>query len=108
MHRSKIRPMQMFCKEIIKMSDFFNLIYDAALNYKNKILTNDSEYRELISKINILSDRYKELELTEEQRQIIDEMIHTGDLLNEKEMQAIYKKGILHCAEILKELRLLE
>lgn len=90
------------------MSEFFNLIYDAALNNKNKILTNDSEYRELISKINILSDRYKELELTEEQRKIIDEMIHTGDLLNEKEMQAVYKKGILHCAEILKELKLLE
>ena len=90
------------------MSEFFNLIYDAALNNKNKILTNDSEYRELMNKINTLSDKYEKLELTEAQREIVDEMIHTGDLLNEKEMQAIYKKGILHCAEILRELRLLE
>lgn len=89
------------------MSDFFNLIYDAALNDKIKLLTNDSKYRELINKINILSDKYKELELTQEQRQIIDELIQTGDLLNEMEMQVIYKKGILHCAEILKELKLL-
>lgn len=90
------------------MCDFFSLIYDAALNDKTKLLTNDSEYRELINKINILSDRYKELELSQEQRQIIDDLIHTGDLLNEMEMQVIYKKGILHCAEILKELKLLE
>lgn len=90
------------------MSEFFDLIYDAALNSKNEILTDDEEYKELMNTINTLSDRYKGLDLTQEQRQIIDEMIHTGDLLNDKEMQAIYKKGILNCAELLKDLRLLQ
>lgn len=90
------------------MSEFFDLIYDAALNSKNEILTDDEEYKELMNTINTLSDKYKGLDLTQEQRQIIDEMIHTGDLLNDKEMQAIYKKGILNCAELLKDLRLLQ
>lgn len=54
-----------------------------------------------------MSDTYKTLELTTEQRQIVDNLIHTEDLIHEKEMQAIYKKGILNCAEILKDLRLL-
>lgn len=90
------------------MSEFFDLIYDAALNSKNEILTDDEEYKELMNTINTLSDKYKRLDLTQEQRQIIDEMIHTGDLLNDKEMQAIYKKGILNCAELLKDLRLLQ
>lgn len=45
--------------------------------------------------------------MTEEQRQIIDELIYIEDQIHEKEMQAIYKMGILNCAEILQELRLL-
>lgn len=90
------------------MSEFFDLIYDAALNSKNEILTDDKEYKELMDSINTLSDKYKELDLTQEQRQIIDEMIHTGDLLNDKEMQAIYKKGILNSTELLKDLKLLQ
>lgn len=90
------------------MSEFWDILYDAALNDRTQLLTNDCEYQELMNEVNMLSDKYKELELTQEQRKIIDDMINTGDLLNEKEMQAIYKKGILHCAEILKELKLLE
>lgn len=89
------------------MSDFFNLIYDAALDHKTDLLTDDDEYQNLIEQITILSDEYKTLELTTEQRQIIDELIHTEDLIHEMEMQAIYKKGLLNCAEILKDLRLL-
>ncbi len=90
------------------MSEFFDLIYDSALNSKNKILTDDKEYKELMLTINTLSDKYQELDLTQEQREVIDEMMHTGDLLNGKEMQAIYKKGILNCAELLKDLKLLK
>ena len=59
-------------------------------------------------RINKLSDEYKQLDLTQEQRQVIDQMIQVEDMLNEKEMQAIYKKGILNCAEILKDLKLLK
>ncbi len=77
------------------MSEFFDLIYDVALNSRNEILTNDEEYKELMVRINKLSDEYKQLDLTQEQRQVIDQMIQVEDMLNEKEMQAIYKKGIL-------------
>jgi proline dehydrogenase len=90
------------------MSEFFDLIYDVALNSRNEILTNDEEYKELMVRINKLSDEYKQLDLTQEQRQVIDQMIQVEDMLNEKEMQAIYKKGILNCAEILKDLKLLK
>ena len=90
------------------MSEFFDLIYDVALNSRNEILTNAEEYKELMVRINKLSDEYKQLDLTQEQRQVIDQMIQVEDMLNEKEMQAIYKKGILNCAEILKDLKLLK
>ena len=90
------------------MSEFFDLTYDVALNSRNEILTNDEEYKELMVRINKLSDEYKQLDLTQEQRQVIDQMIQVEDMLNEKEMQAIYKKGILNCAEILKDLKLLK
>lgn len=90
------------------MSEFFDLIYDVALNSRNEILTNDEEYKELMVRINKLSDEYKQLDLTQEQRQVIDQIIQVEDMLNEKEMQAIYKKGILNCAEILKDLKLLK
>jgi len=90
------------------MSEFFDLIYEAALTSKNEILTDDNEYQDLMKKATKLSTDYKNLALTEEQRQVIDDLIQTGDILNEKEMQAIYKKGILNCAEIFKDLRLLE
>lgn len=90
------------------MSEFFDLIYDVALNSRHEILTNDEEYKELMVRINKLSDEYKQLDLTQEQRQVIDQMIQVEDMLNEKEMQAIYKKGILNCAEILKDLKLLK
>lgn len=89
------------------MSEFFELIYDVALEHKNALLTDDEEYQSLMEQVTNLSDKYKTLELTTEQRQIVDELIHTEDLIHEKEMQAIYKKGILNCAEILKDLRLL-
>ena len=90
------------------MSDFFELIYDAALDQKNELLTDDTEYKRLMEQVTDLSDEYKTLSLTTEQRQIVDELIHTEDLIHEKEMQAIYKKGILNCAEILKDLQLLQ
>ncbi len=90
------------------MSEFFDLIYDVALNSRNEILTNDEEYKELMVRINKLSDEYKQLDLTQEQRQVIDQIIQVEDMLNEKEMQTIYKKGILNCAEILKDLKLLK
>lgn len=89
------------------MSEFFELIYDAALDQKNELLTDDDEYQNLMEQVTNLSDTYKTLELTTEQRHIVDNLIHTEDLIHEKEMQAIYKKGILNCAEILKDLRLL-
>lgn len=90
------------------MSDFFNLIYDAALDHKTELLTDDEEYQNLMDQVTHLSGQYKSLELTVEQRQLIDDLIHIEDLIHEKEMQAIYKKGILNCAEILKDLRLLQ
>ncbi len=90
------------------MSEFFDLIYDVALNSRNEILTNDEEYKELMVRINKLSDEYKQLDLTQEQRQVIDQIIQVEDMLNEKEMQTIYKKGILNCSEILKDLKLLK
>lgn len=90
------------------MSDFFNLIYDAALDHKTELLTDDEEYQSLMEQVTHLSGQYKSLELTAEQRQLIDDLIHIEDLIHEKEMQAIYKKGILNCAEILKDLRLLQ
>ena len=90
------------------MSNFFELIYDAALTSRNEILTNDNEYQNLMKQLTDLSEEYKKLELTDAQRGIIDEMIHTEDLINEKEMQAIYKKGLLNCMDILKALNLIE
>lgn len=90
------------------MGEFFELIYNAALDHKNDLLTDDDEYQNLIEQVTHLSDEYKTLELTSEQREIIDELIHTEDLIHEMEMQAIYKKGLLNCAEILKDLRLLK
>ena len=90
------------------MSDFFELIYDAALDQKNELLTDDTEYKRLMEQVTDLSDEYKTLSLTTEQRQIVDELIHTEDLIHEKEMQAIYKKGIKNCAENQKELQMLQ
>lgn len=60
-----------------------------------------------MKQITNMSAEYKKLDLTEEQRQIIDELIYIEDQIHEKEMQDIYKMGILNCAEILQELRLL-
>lgn len=90
------------------MSEFYDLIFDAALSSRNEILTNDSEYQNLMKQLTDLSEEYKKLELTKEQRSIIDEMVQTEDLINEKEMQAIYKKGILNCIDILRDLKLIE
>ena len=53
------------------MSEFFDLIYDVALNSRNEILTNDEEYKELMVRINKLSDEYKQLDLTQEQLSLI-------------------------------------
>lgn len=90
------------------MNEFFDLIFDLALNDRKEMLTDDTEYQNHMTRLTELSDKYRQLDLTEEQRQIIDELINIGDILNMKEMLAIYKKGILHSVEILKNLQLLK
>lgn len=46
------------------MSEFFELIYDAALEHKNTLLTDNEEYQSLMEQVTNLSDKYKTLELT--------------------------------------------
>lgn len=90
------------------MNEFFDMIFDAALADKTELLTDDTEYQKAMEHLTELSAEYKKLTLTEEQRKIIDAMIETEDFINMKEMLVIYKKGILHSVEILKNLQLLK
>lgn len=90
------------------MNEFFDLMFDVALADKTELLTNDTEYQEFMKHLMKLSEEYKQLDLTEKQRQVIDVMIDTQDFINMKEMLVIYKKGILHSIEILKNLQLLK
>lgn len=90
------------------MNEFFDLIFDVALTDKTELLSSDMEYQESIKHLTELSEEYKQLDLTEKQRQVIDEIIETESLINMKELLAIYKKGILHSIEILKKLQLLK
>ena len=89
------------------MSDFFELIYDAALNNINGILADNEEYQAAMKKMAELSEEYQKLDLSEEQRWVIDEFIEISDVVDAKEMRAIYIKGILNCADILKDFKLL-
>lgn len=90
------------------MSDIFEMFcMDAGKAYYNSEILNNDEYTDVREEIFQLQKAYQEIELTEEQRHIIDRLMRVNSELDEEAMELIYRQGLIDCVDLLKNLHVL-
>ena len=90
------------------MSNIFEIFCkDAGKAYYNSEILNNDEYADVREEILQLQKAYREIELTDEQRHIIDRLMRVNSELDEEAMELIYRQGLIDCVNLLKDLHIL-
>ena len=88
--------------------DIFDIITEYAVNEgMNSILLQDDEYIKIQKEIDGKTAQFDKLDLTKEQRLIVDELISAYNDSGAFYGAMTYKKGFRDCASLLLELNLL-
>lgn len=75
-------------------NDIFNIIAQNAMNERlDRILRHDKQYADIQSRMNEVSEMFDRLELTEEERQTIDQLISVYNENNAFYAMMAYKQG---------------
>lgn len=86
-------------------NEFFNILTENALNERfDKIILNDKRYIALQNKISNMVDEYEKLNLTKEERRIIDKFIDVHSEISSYFGNAAYQQGFKDCASLFKSL----
>ncbi len=90
------------------MREFFEMIADMTVNMREIRILNNEENKDFVKAVLERQKGYSQLDLTQEQRKVVDELIEANAELNKKEMQEIYKQGFKDCTSLLKDLDLIK
>lgn len=89
-------------------SDIFDmLIEDASQSYYNKYAYNNEEFADLRDSIMQMQEAYKKMDLSDEQKKVIDGLIKYNAELFDECVEKIYRQGLIDGVSILRELGVL-
>ena len=86
---------------------FESLVEYASRNYYEKYAFNHEEYIDVRNELLKLQQQYSDMNLTIEQRHVLDSLLKTHAELCESCMEKVYEQGLRDCVTLLQELHLL-
>lgn len=88
--------------------NIFDIITENSINERlDDILLHNEEYIKIQNKIGEQSEQFDKLEISSEQRQIIDSLISSHYESGAFYSKAAYKQGFKDCASLLQEINLI-
>lgn len=90
------------------MNNIFEMITEYLSNhYYDKFGFNNEELADVRNEILKLQDQYFDMELTDEQKNVMDDLLKLHTEICEECLEKVYAQGLRDCVTILKELGIL-